>query len=186
MPRSSPETVTRLLVEWRNGDEAALERLLPLVYDELHDMAGRYMASERRDHTLQATALVHEAYLRLVRLEHINWQDRAHFFAVAARMMRRVLVDHARRRQAGHRRGGLRLTLDAAAALSREQEVRLLALEDALQQLEATDPRKCQIVEFKFFGGLTNEESAEVLRVSQTTVEREWRLARAWLFHEIQ
>lgn len=186
MPASSPKTVTRLLVEWRNGDPAALDRLLPLVYDELHELAGRYMRGERSGNTLQATALVHEAYLRLIRLKHVTWQDRAHFFAVAARMMRRVLIDYARRRQSRNHRGRLSLSLDEVATLSKEPEPKLLALDEALEHLEASDPRKCRIVEFKFFGGLTNEESAEVLHVSETTVEREWRLARAWLFHEIR
>ena len=187
MPSSSPKTVTQLLVAWRNGDQAALDKLLHLVYDELHELAERHMRGERSDNTLQATALVHEAYLRLIRLKHITWQDRAHFFAVAARTMRRVLVDHARhRRSRNYRSGELRLSLDEVATSSREQEPKLLALDEALKQLEAVDPRKCQIVELKFFGGLTNEESAEVLGVSQTTVEREWRLARAWLFHEIR
>jgi len=160
---------------------------MPLVYDGLHQLADRYMRRERRDHTLQATALLHEAYLRLVGLENIQWQDRAHFFAVASRMMRRVLVDHARRRRARQSEGRLpTLSLDDVATLSQAQEPELLALDDALKSLESLDPRKCQIVEFKFFGGLTTEESAEVLRVSQTTVERDWRWARAWLFREMK
>jgi RNA polymerase sigma factor (TIGR02999 family) len=187
MMDSSPREVTQLLVEWRNGDAAALNQLMPLVYDELHQIADRYMRGERPDHVLQATALVHEAYLRLVELENIEWQDRAHFFAVAARMMRRVLVDYARHRQSKKREvGETTLSLDEVATVSQEQEPALLALDDALSSLEALDPRKCQIVEFKFFGGLTNQESAEVLGVSHATVEREWRWARAWLFREMK
>jgi RNA polymerase sigma factor (TIGR02999 family) len=184
---ASPKEITQWLVQWRNGDRAALDQLMPLVYDELHQLADRYMRGERPDHTLQATALVHEAYLRLVELENIQWQDRAHFFAVAARMMRRVLVDYARHRRARNREASeSTLPLDDVATLAQAQEPALLALDEALTSLEAIDPRKCHIVEFKFFGGLTNEESAEVLAVSPTTVEREWRLARAWLFHEMK
>jgi len=183
----SPKEVTQLLVEWRNGDQAALDKLMPLVYDELHRLADRYMRGERPDHTLQTTALVHEAYLRLVELKNIEWQDRAHFFAVAARMMRRVLVNYANRRRSRKRDvGEPTLSLDDVATLSQAQEPALLTLDEALKSLEAIDPRKCQIVEFKFFGGLTIEESAEVLGVSHATVEREWRLARAWLFREMR
>lgn len=184
---ASPKEITQWLVQWRNGDRAALDQLMSLVYEELHQLADRYMRGERPDHTLQATALVHEAYLRLVELENIQWQDRAHFFAIAARMMRRVLVDYARHRRARNREAGeSTLPLDDVATLAQAQEPALLALDEALNSLEAIDPRKCQIVEFKFFGGLTTEESAEVLGVSPTTVEREWRLARAWLFHEMK
>jgi RNA polymerase sigma factor (TIGR02999 family) len=187
MPEALPNEVTRWLVQWRHGDQAALDRLMPLVYDELHRLADHFMRGERRDHTIQATALVHEAYLRLIELENIRWQDRAHFFAVAARMMRRVLVDYARHRRSGKGDiGEPTVSLDEVATLSHQQEPALLALDDALKSLETLDPRKCQIVEFKFFGGLTIEESAEVLGVSHATVEREWRLARAWLFREIR
>ena len=187
MMRLPPPQITQLLAEWRNGDQAALDQLMPLVYDGLHKLADRYMRGERQDHTLQATALINEAYLRLVDLKNIQWQDRAHFFAVAARMMRRVLVDHARHRRSKHSEGRQpTLSLDEIATLSQTQEPELLTLDDALKTLEALDSRKCQIVEFKFFGGLTTEESAEVLGVSQTTVEREWRWARAWLFREMK
>jgi RNA polymerase sigma factor (TIGR02999 family) len=187
MPEALPNEVTHWLVQWRHGDQAALDRLMPLVYDELHQLADHFMRGERRNHTLQATALIHEAYLRLINLENIQWQDRAHFFAVAARMMRRILTDYARHR---HSRksdvGEHTVSLDEVATLAQEQEPALLALDDALKSLETLDPRKCQIVEFKFFGGLTIEESAEVLGVSHATVEREWRLARAWLFLEMK
>ena len=187
MPDPLTREVTQLLMAWRDGDQAALEKLMPLVYDELYRIADRYMRGEPPEHTLQATALVHEAYLRLVELNSIRWQDRAHFLAIAARMMRRVLVDYARHRCSGKAGAGqCTLALDQVATVSQEPAPELIGLDEALQSLEALDPRKGRIVEFKFFGGLTIEESAEALGVSHATVEREWRLARAWLFRELR
>jgi RNA polymerase sigma factor (TIGR02999 family) len=177
--------VTALLKDWSGGDRAALERLMPLVYSELRKLAASYLRVERRDHTLQPTALVHEAYLRLVDQRSVNWRNRAHFFGIAAQMMRRILVDHARRRQAAKRDASFYLvrTSDAGEA-GRDPE--LLALDEALSGLEALDARQARIVELRFFGGLTVEETAEVAGVSPATVKREWRTARAWLAREIR
>jgi RNA polymerase sigma factor (TIGR02999 family) len=177
--------VTQLLLDWRKGDPAALDKLLPLVYDELRRLAEQYMRRERPDHTLQATALVHEAYLRLVGAD-VQFQDRVHFFAVAAQMMRRILVDHARSYQYAKRGGGARkVSLDEAIDLSEERAADLVALDDALTGLAAIDPRKSQIVELRFFGGLTVEETAEVLGLSTATVINETRTARAWLYQAV-
>jgi len=186
MTTISPHEVTRLLQQWRDGDQSALDRLMPLVYDELRRRAKQYMRRERSDHTLQPTALVHEAYLRLVELEGIQWQDRAHFFAIAARLMRRILVDYARRHDAA-RRGGheCKVSLEEAATLSDGQVADLVALDDALTSLAANDPTKSRIVELRLFGGLSVHEMAEVLSVSPATVRREWRMAKAWLYREI-
>jgi len=177
----SPNEVTRLLVDWGNGDQAALEELIPLVYDELRRMAGRYMRRETQGHTLQTSALVNEAYLKLVDQKSVKWQNRAHFFGVASQLMRRILVDHARTRSRAKRGGKARMvSLAEQAVLSRESS-EVIALDEALKQLAEMDPRKSQIVEMKFFGGLTTEEAAEVLNITSRTVEREWRKARAWL-----
>jgi RNA polymerase sigma-70 factor (ECF subfamily) len=177
----SPNEVTRLLVDWGNGDQAALGELIPLVYDELRRLAGRYMRRESQGHTLQTSALVNEAYLRLVDQRRVQWQNRAHFFGVAAQLMRRILVDHARSRLRAKRGGGAQIvSLDGQAVMSKEVS-ELIALDDALKNLAEMDPRKSQIVEMKFFGGLTTEEVAEVLKVTPRTVEREWRKAKAWL-----
>jgi RNA polymerase sigma-70 factor, ECF subfamily len=178
--------VTRLLIDWSNGDRAALDRLMPLIYDELRQIARGYLQAERSDHTLQATGLVHEAYLRLVDQTTTTWQDRAHFFGVAAGVMRRVLVDHARRHRA-EKRGGTwdKLELDEALAPGISRSMDLVALDDALRDLAKRDPQQSQIVELRFFGGLTTEEAAEVLDVSPRTIKREWRLAKAWLRREI-
>jgi RNA polymerase sigma factor (TIGR02999 family) len=176
----SPREVSRLLVDWGNGDQGALDELMPLVYDELRRLAGRYMRRESQGHTLQTSALVNEAYVRLVDQKSVHWQNRAHFFGVAAQLMRRILVDHARSRSRAKRGGGAQMvSLVEPAATSEVAEV--IALDDALKNLAEMDPRKSQIVEMKFFGGLTTEEVAEVLKVTSRTVEREWRKAKAWL-----
>jgi RNA polymerase sigma factor (TIGR02999 family) len=183
---TSPATITQLLIKWRNGDHAALDELLPLVYGELRRLAGYYLRQERPHHTLQPTALVHEAYLRLVGEKGIDWQNRAHFFGIAAVRMRHILVEHARSRRAAKRGGGeYRLSLSEADRLEEKCDVNLLALDDALQRLEALDPQKSRIVELRYFGGLTIEETAEALNVSPATVKRDWSMARAWLRSEI-
>jgi RNA polymerase sigma-70 factor (ECF subfamily) len=179
---ASSREVTQLLVEWSNGDKAALEKLLPLVSDELRRLARRYMRKEGPDHTLQTSALVNEAYLRLVDQKKVQWQNRAHFFGIAAQLMRRILIDHARRHRYAKRGGGARhVALDEAAIVSEERAAELLALDQALEQLAAMDARKGRIVELRFFGGLNLEETAEVLGISSPTVQREWRAAKAWL-----
>lgn len=182
----SRQQVTQVLIDWSNGDRAAADRLMPLIYDELRQIARGYLQGERADHTLQATGLVHEAYLRLVDQTTTTWQNRAHFFGVAAGVMRRVLVDHARRHRT-EKRGGTwdKLEFDEALAPGFSRRVDLVALDDALQDLAKRDPRQSQIVELRFFGGLTTEEAAEVLDVSPRTVKREWRRAKAWLRREI-
>jgi RNA polymerase sigma factor (TIGR02999 family) len=182
---SSPQDVTRLLAECSKGDQTALETLIPLVYSELRRVAGRYLSQEKPGHTLSATALVHEAYLRLV-TQKVPWQNRAHFFSVAAQMMRRILVDHARSHRYLKRGGGaLTLELTEAVATAERREVDLLALDDALNGLARLDERQSRIVELRFFAGLSTEETSEVLGVSAPTVKREWASARAWLFREI-
>jgi RNA polymerase sigma factor (TIGR02999 family) len=175
-----------LLLAWSAGDEHALERLTPIVYHELHRLANAYLARERPDHTLQATALVNEAYLRLVDLQGVGWQGRTHFFAVAARMMRRILVDFARSRGYQKRAGGEeRVLLDDALAVEGKPGTDLVALDDALTRLAALDPRKSQVVELRFFGGLRAEEIAETLKISPETVTRDWRAAKAWLYRQL-
>jgi len=183
---SDRTSVTALLQAWRAGDEQALAAMMPIVHDELRKLARRSMAGERPDHTLQATALVNEAYLRLVDLKRIQWQDRAHFFAMSARLMRRILVDHARARRYNKRGGGVRpVSLDEALHVAANAERDLVALDEALAALAATDERKARIVELRFFGGLSVDEVASVLHVSPETVGRDWRLAKAWLAREI-
>ena len=178
---------TRLLREWANGDARALERLTPHIYRELRQIAGRFIQAENPGHTLQATALVHEAYLRLIEVDNVDWQHRAHFFAVAAQMMRRILLDAARRRGSAKRGGGAaRVNLDEIPDLSAERGDQLVALDEALCRLAEVDPRKAKVIELRFFGGLTVEETASVLSVSQDTVMRDWRLARAWLLAEMK
>ena len=175
-----------MLVDWSKSDHEAPARLMPFVYDELRQLARQYLQRERPDHTLQATGLVHEAYLRLVDQSTTTWQNRAHFFGVAAQVMRRILVDYARAHCAKKRGGGWdKLAFDEALAPSMERNVDLIALDDALKDLLAFDSRQSQIVELRFFGGLTNEEIGEVLDVSPSTVKREWRVAKAWLRREI-
>ncbi len=183
---SSTSQVTQLLQAWNEGDQSALEKLTPIVYDELRRMARQYMAYERPNHTLQSAALVNEVYLRLVGSEQANWQNRIHFLAVCAQSMRRILVDWARSRQAMKRGGEIRpLRLNEALAVSEVQDVDLIALDEALQSLAAVDPRRSQVVELRFFGGLDVEETAEVLKVSSDTVLRDWKLARSWLLCEL-
>lgn len=180
------QEVTRLLLDWRNGDAQAFEKLAPLVYKELHRLAQRYRNKERQDHTLQATDIVHETYLRLVNADGIDWQSRAHFYAITARLMRRVLVDYARSRGFIKRGGDAhRVPLDDAQGASLEPDSDLVALDDALRLLADVDPRKAEVIELRFFGGLTVEETAEVLQVSPDTVKRDWRLARSWLLREL-
>jgi len=182
---SSPQ-VTRLLLAWRHGDGAALERLVPVVYQELRRIARRYMAGQRPSHTLQPTALVNEVYLRLVDCQLVNWQNRAHFIAVCANLMRRVLVDYARSKQYQKRGGGaVQVSLDEGLVPSGEPGRELIALDDALSALAEVDARKSKVVELRFFGGLTTQETAEVLNVSQDTVVRDWRFAKAWLQNEM-
>jgi len=185
-PSSSPD-VTQLLVAWGKGDREAFDRLMPQVREELHRIADRYMATERPGHDLQATALINEAYIRLVDWKNIQWADRAHFFGMAANMMRRVLVDHARRRDRVKRGGdAMQVSLSEAAHVPTPERADVLALDQVLQQLEQLDPRKSRIVEMRFFGGLSLEEAAEALNVSVATVRRDWSLARAWLFRELK
>ncbi len=178
--------VTLLLGEWRRGDPEALERLLPAVYDELRRLASRYLSGERVGHTLQTSDLVHEAFLRLVGQRSVDWQSRAHFFAISASMMRRVLVDHARSR-GGKKRGGdlNRIALDDAPDFSQHRDAEVVALDGALVDLAAVDPELARIVELRFFGGLKNDEIAEVLEVSNVTVRRRFRLAKAWLYRHL-
>ncbi|WP_109486307.1 sigma-70 family RNA polymerase sigma factor [Occallatibacter savannae] len=178
--------VTELLVRWRSGDRQALDSLLPLVYDELRRIASRYLQNERPGHTLQSTALVNEAYVRMVAQELPEWQNRAHFFAVAAQLMRQILVDHARTRRASKRGGDVpRVSLDEALGQALAPDVDMVALDDALKELAQMDPQQCRVVELKFFAGLSNDDAAEVLKVSPSTVKRDWASARAWLFREL-
>ena len=189
MPAHSynPHELTQLLVDWCDGDESAPGKLFPLVYAELKRTARRFMRKETPGHTLQATALVNEAYLRLVDQQRVNWQNRAHFYAIAAQMMRRILVDHARS-HAREKRGGAagKISLDEVATVSDERAAELLALEEALQSLAQVDERRSKVVELRFFGGLSNTEIAEVLKIAPNTVIRDWNMARAWLYRELQ
>lgn len=175
-------SVTQLLIEWSQGNRAALDQLMPLVYDDLRKLARSHLRHERPDHTLQATALVHEAYLRLIDQHSVTWQNRAHFFGIASQMMRRILVNYAVSRGA-QKRGGLaqKVSLDDAVGLSGERQLDLVALDEALKELERLDPRQSRIVELRFFGGLSIEETAEVLNISPATVKREWTTAKLWL-----
>jgi RNA polymerase sigma-70 factor, ECF subfamily len=177
--------ISGILRAWSDGDQSALDRLTPIVYDELHRLARRYMKHERLGHSLQTSALVNEAYLRLVDYEHMEWQDRAHFFAVSAQLMRRILVDHARRHNLKRGGGVEHVALEEAAVVGGGQGPDLVALDDAMNALARIDPRKVQVVEMRFFGGLSVEETAEVLKVSTITVKRDWRAARAWLYREL-
>ncbi len=178
----APENVTKLLVAWGNGDEAARDELMPLVYNELHRLAHQYMNRERPGHTLQTSALVNEAFVRLVDQKDVHWQNRAHFFGIAAQMMRRILVDYARGRRYAKRGGSAhQVSLDEAMIVSEERSAEVVALDDALKGLAEIDQRKSQIVELRFFGGLSIEETAEILKVSPGTVMRDWTLAKAWL-----
>jgi RNA polymerase sigma-70 factor, ECF subfamily len=186
MPSVSQQRVTDLLERWSDGDDAALAELTPLVYEELRRLAHRQMNAERTDHTLQTTALVNEAYLRLADQTNARWQNRAHFFAVAARAMRRILVSYARSRRSEKRGGGaVKMELDEAALVSPEESKEIIDLHEALERLASLDSRKAQVVELKYFGGLNYDEMAEVLKISTITVRRDWRFARAWLYTEL-
>jgi RNA polymerase sigma-70 factor, ECF subfamily len=188
----APESVTGLLIQWSHGDETALEKLTPLVYDELHRLAANYLRNQRPEHTLQATALVHEAYLLLLDMRQIEWDSRAHFIALAAQMMRCVLVDHARKRAAEKRGGGaVKVSLSRAQRAATEREVNLIALDEALERFGKRFPRQAKVIELHFFGGLNMDEipallSADGTDVSQRTVERDLRFAKAWLLKEIE
>jgi RNA polymerase sigma factor (TIGR02999 family) len=182
-PASPQQQVTQLLCQWREGDPNALEKLIPLVQPELQRLAHHYMSRERPGHTLQTTALLDDAYLQLAGKGHVQWENRAHFFAVAAQLMRRIMVDHARQRQTLKRGGGaIRVTLDECAAVTQTRAAELLALDEALEKLAAADQRKARVVEMRYFGGLTMEEIADVLKIHINTVTRDWTAARAWLF----
>src|SRR5213595_382798 len=186
-PSVSPQRVTQFLQQWSGGDDAALAELTPLVYEELHRLAHHFMEGQRPNHTLQTTALVNEAYLRLADQTNPSWQNRAHFFAVAARAMRQILVSYARSQRSQKRGGGaLKVELDEAAILSPEQSKEIVDLHEALERLETLDSRKAQVVELKYFGGLNYDEMAEVLKISPVTVRRDWRFAKAWLYTELQ
>src|SRR5438874_1202575 len=185
-PPSTRQAVTQLLGDWSGGDEGALEKLIPLVQPELRRLAHHYMSRERAGHTLQTTALLDEAYLLLADPAKPSWQNRTHFFAAAAQLMRRIMVDHARERQSLKRGGNaLKVTLDEAALVTKTRSEELLALDEGLESLSAQDPRKSQIVELRYFGGLTVEETAEFLKLSHRTVEREWTMAKAWLYRAL-
>lgn len=187
MVESVPEHVTKLLVDWCDGDKRALGELMPLVMDQLKAQARRYLDRERTDHTLQPTALVNEAYLRLVDQSKVKWQNRTHFFAVCAQIMRRILVDHARNRRAQKRGGtGKKIDVEDLSGLFGEKDVDLVALDDALQELAKIDERQARVVELRFFGGLAIEEAAEVIGISRATANREWAMARAWLHMQME
>jgi RNA polymerase sigma factor (TIGR02999 family) len=180
------DNLTGLLLEWRDGDKAALDRLMPLVYNELRRIAHRYVQRERNDHTLQTSALVNEAYLRLAGQRKVDWQNRSHFFAVTAQVMRHVLIDHARRRRyAKHGGEAQQVPLKDAAEMSLQRAAELIALDEALEELQKFDERKSRVVELRYFGGLSLEETAEVLQISVMTVRRDWRAAKAWLFRRM-
>jgi RNA polymerase sigma-70 factor (ECF subfamily) len=184
-PEPAAHDVSALLRAWNDGDQSALERLTPIVYDELRHLARRYMRRERPGHSLQTTALVNEAYMRLVDYKRMRWQDRAHFFAVSAQVMRRILVEHARRHNLKRGGGVQHVSFEETAVVGGDGDVDLVALDDALLSLARIDPRKVQVVEMRFFGGLSVEETAEVLKVSSITVKRDWRAARLWLYQEL-
>jgi len=178
--------ITQLLAEWTDGNQSALDELYPLVYDELHRLARRYMSRERKDHTLQTTALINEAYVRLVDQKNVHWANRSHFFAISAQIMRRILIDHARRHAYAKRGGGAQqVSLDEAAAVTRGIGSEMIRLDEALKTLAEMDPRRSQVVELRYFGGLNNEEIAGVLHVSENTVTRDWNMARAWLYQQL-
>jgi len=187
MPSDMPDSITELLLKWGDGDPAAIERLMPLVYDELRRLAVRYLRRERANHTLQPTALINEAYLRLVDQQKVKWQGRAQFYGLAARVMRNILVDHARNQQAAKRGGQqFQVSLGADQRVGAGPGVEFIAVHEALERLNAIDSKKAQIVELRFFGGLSIEETAEVLGLGHATVERDWKMARAWLARELK
>lgn len=186
MPASKDE-VTQLLRQWRNGDNEALEQLTPLVYEELHRLAHRYIQRERAGHTLQTTALLNEAYVRLVEQTDVDWENRAHFFGVAAQIMRHILVDYARQHMSAKRGGEVqKFSLQEELVISRERAAELIALDDAMHALSKIYPRRSRVVELRYFGGLNNKEASELLNVSEATIERDWRFAKAWLYRELQ
>jgi RNA polymerase sigma-70 factor (ECF subfamily) len=183
---SPPHEITQLLAEWSEGNQAALDQLYPLVYNELRRLAHGYLRRERKGHTLQTTALINEAYLRLVDQKHVHWANRSHFFGISAQIMRRILIDHARRYDYAKRGGGAqRISLDEAAVVAKQRGRALLMLDEALKSLAKIDPRRSQVVELRYFGGLNNEEIAGVLKISENTVTRDWNMARAWLYQEL-
>ena len=178
--------ITQLLAEWSEGNQSALDELYPLVYEELHRLARRYMSRERKGHTLQTTALINEAYVRLVDQRNVRWANRSHFFAISAQIMRRILIDHARRHAYAKRGGGAKqVSLEEAAIVAPDQASELVRLDEALKILAKMDERRCHVVELRYFGGLSNEEIAGVLKVSENTVTRDWNLARAWLYQQL-
>jgi RNA polymerase sigma factor (TIGR02999 family) len=178
--------ITQLLAKWRDGNQSALDELYPLVYDELHRLARRYMSRERKGHTLQTTALINEAYVRLVDQKNVHWENRSHFFAISAQIMRRILIDHARRHAYAKRGGGAQqVSLEEAAAVTPNPSRELVRLDEALKSLAEMDPRRSQVVELRYFGGLNNEEIAGVLKISANTVTRDWNMARAWLYQQL-
>ncbi len=184
---ASRHEVTELLRQWRSGDEEALDKLTPLIYDELHRLAHQYISRERPGHTLQTTALVNEAYLRLVEQNDVDWESRAHFFAVSAQLMRHILVDYARQHAAAKRGGEFqKVALNGEVIVSRERAAELVALDEAMHALHEIHPRRSKVVELRYFGGLNNKEASQVLKVSETTIERDWRFAKAWLYRELQ
>ena len=183
---SPPHEITQLLAEWSEGNQAALDQLYPLVYNELRRLAHGYLRRERKGHTLQTTALINEAYLRLVDQKHVHWANRSHFFGISAQIMRRILIDHARRYDYAKRGGGAqRISLDEAAIVAKQRGRTLLLLDEALKSLAKIDPRRSQVVELRYFGGLNNDEIAGVLKISENTVTRDWNMARAWLYQEL-
>lgn len=185
-PPQQEHEITQLLAEWREGNQAALDELYPLVYDELHRLARRYMSRERKGHTLQTTALINEAYVRLVDQRNVHWANRSHFFAISAQIMRRILIDHARRHAYAKRGGGAQqVSFDETATVALGDLSEFLRLDEALKSLAELDPRRSQVVELKYFGGLNNDEIAGVLKISKNTVIRDWNMARAWLYRQL-
>lgn len=185
-PPGSPHEITELLVQWSGGNQKALDKLYPLVYDELHKLARRFMSRERQGHTLQATALINEAYVRLVDQTNVRWQNRTHFFAISAQIMRRILVDHARRNLYAKRGGGVqRISFDETALVAFDRASEFVLLDEALKSLAEIDERRSQVVELRYFGGLDNQEIADVLKISENTVTRDWNMARAWLYQQL-
>ena len=185
-PSFPPHEITQLLAEWSDGNQGALDKLYPLVYKELRRLAHGYLRRERKGHTLQTTALINEAYLRLVDQKHVHWANRSHFFGISAQIMRRILIDHARRYAYSKRGGGAqRISLDETAVVAKERARELLLLDEALNSLAKIDPRRSHVVELRYFGGLSNEEIAGVLKISENTVTRDWNMARAWLYQEL-
>ena len=189
MTRNSPpdqHQITELLIQWSGGNQSALDQLYPLVYHELKRLARSYMRHERQGHTLQTTALINEAYVRMVEQKNVHWQNRSHFFAISAQIMRRILVDHARRLKYAKRGGaGRKVCLNEAMTVAKERSEEVLMLDEALQLLAQIDPRRCQVVELRYFAGLENKEIAAVLKISENTVTRDWNLARAWLYQQL-